>query len=307
MNPREPGPDLATEAEVIHPPSERKALEWIAALGAAGIGYSLRRHGGGWELVVRGPNREEARDCILAFEEANRGWPPRPRALPTEPVRAHPIGAGLWGCGFLVLVFLSFGPYDSDIPWLREAALDSTAPITDWWRPITALTLHSGFPHLAGNLIFLAVLGSSVCVRYGLGLGWSLILISGILGNLLTARLSDGYHLSVGASTACFGALGIVAMDQAFRNLRRSGHWRSIWSRAWIPLCGALAMLGFMGTRPGSDLVGHAMGFLAGLAVILPWTLTGRLHPGETVDAFLKVGSVVLVMAAWRAAIGAAG
>jgi membrane associated rhomboid family serine protease len=296
--------DPAPGAEIIHPPSERKAHDWMAALGADGIPYALHQHGSAWELVVPEARRDQAWRCIRAFEDANRGWPPRPGTAHGEPARAHPVASGLWGCGLLLLVFLTFGPYDDKVSWLRAAASDGGAPWPQqWWRPITALTLHADFPHLGGNLLFLAVLGAVVCARHGLGLGWTLILAAGALGNLLTATLMDPGYVAVGASTGCFGALGIIAMDQAIRNYRRFGHWRSIWSRVWIPLCAGLAMLGFLGTHPGSDLAGHACGFLVGLVLVLPWTGSDRLRPGVTVDAFLKVGSVLTVMAAWQAAI----
>lgn len=289
---------------MVHPPSERKALEWMAALGAEEIPYSLRGQGGTWELLIPPGHRDRAWHCIRVYEDVNKGWPPRTDVFLSDPARAHPVGSGLWGCGLLVLVFLSFGPYDSAVPWLRAAAADAAAPWPgQWWRPITALTLHADFPHLAGNVLFLAVLGATVCVRYGLGLGWALILASGVLGNLLTLSLMDPGHVAVGASTGCFGALGIIAMDQALRNYRRCGHWRSLWSRVWIPLCAGLAMLGFLGSHPGSDLVAHACGFLVGLVLIVPWAWTGRFRPGQSMDAFLKVGSVLLIMAAWRAAI----
>ena len=290
--------------DIIHPPSDQKALEWIAALGSAGVPYRLSRHGSRWLLIVPAGQRDRAWETITAMEEANRGWPPRPVRWDDAPAQAKPIKSGLWGAGFLLLVFICFGPYQSGIAWLRAGAADSTAIVAgQWWRVITALTLHAGFAHLASNMVFLIFIGGAVCRVFGLGMGWALIVASGAAGNGLLAALAAEQHIGVGASTGCFGALGILSMHQAAENLRRFGNWRSVWSRAWIPLLGGLALLGFLGADPNSDVAAHAFGFLCGLLVGVPCSIPRTRRVNALAQDLLKVGTVLLILFAWRSAI----
>jgi membrane associated rhomboid family serine protease len=290
----------------IVPPSERKALEWITALAAAGLQYRLVLQGPRWRLTVPEEQYDQALEAIRAYEEANVGWPPQPSVATEAPALAHPFKSGLWGSGFILMVFICFGPYDAQVPWLRAAAADSLAiQAGEWWRPITALTLHAGFAHLAGNMLFLTLLGGTLCRAIGVGSAWALILLSGIAGNTLTAWGANTPHVAVGASTASFGALGLLAVYQAIDTYRRTGHWRSVWGRVWIPVCGALAMLGFLGTAPGSDLAAHGLGFLAGAVLALPAQAGGHVHRSEPWQAALKVATLLLLLLAWRAAIHA--
>jgi membrane associated rhomboid family serine protease len=133
------------------------------------------------------------------------------------------------------------------------------------------------------------------------GLGWALILAAGIAGNVVTALTAGGPHLAVGASTSAFGALGVLSMFQAMENHRRYGDWKSVWSRVWIPLGGGLAMFGLLGVNPGSDVAAHAWGFVCGLVLAVPFVVPRPRIASETVDAFLKVGTVLVIMLAWRA------
>ena len=298
---------MTAEEEVIHPPSDRKALEWITALAADGLPYRLTRRGPDWQLSVPAVLGERARATIAAFEEVNVGWPPQPVRWTEPSPQAHPVWSGIWGAAFIIMVFVCFGPYDAEIPQLRAASSDAFAIMAgEWWRPITALTLHAGFAHLAGNALFLAILGGFVCRSLGVGVGWLLILVSGIAGNLLVAFAArDTGHIAVGASTACFGALGILALHQAVENLHRFGNWKSVWSRTWVPLCGGLAMLGLLGSDPNSDIGAHGAGFLCGLAVAVPFSLQRGNMPPAWAQDLLKLVTLLLIMVAWRAAMHA--
>ena len=62
-------------------------------------------------------------------------------------------------------------------------SLDSTAMAAgEWWRAVTALTIHADEGHLVGNMVSLSLFGYAVCLAYGGGLAWALILASGIAG-----------------------------------------------------------------------------------------------------------------------------
>lgn len=145
-------------------------------------------------------------------------------------------------------------------------AMDRDIRSGELYRCVTALLFHTTPAHLLGNITALLLFIPFICRRFGHGWGWLLVLGSGVGGNYLNAwvrrapQLFMGSHLSVGASTAVFGALGILVV----LNLRRKGQFGWKQWRVWTPIAGGLGFLAFMGSAPGSDLLAHLFGFLAG-------------------------------------------
>jgi len=82
----------------------------------------------------------------------------------------------------------------------------------EWWRSVTALTLHSGFRHLIGNLTFGVIIGLFISQHLGSVLAWFSILLAGMLGNIISAYVQTSAHRSIGASTAVFAVLGIQSV-----------------------------------------------------------------------------------------------
>lgn len=165
------------------------------------------------------------------------------------------------------------------------------------YRAATALMIHADLPHLVGNLAGIALLGTLVCTITGAGVGWLLILLSGISGNLVNALFFQHSHLSIGASTAVFGALGFLAAFQ-FQRKRRSNS-RVQRKRAWLPLAGGLALLGFLGTGGHTDLMAHLFGMLAGICF---GVLYGRLwmpHIREKHQIYCMAATVIITALSW--------
>ncbi len=79
------------------------------------------------------------------------------------------------------------------------------------WRLLTSVFLHSGFAHLALNMISLYFLGSFAEVQFGSSRFLALYLVSGIAGGLAYLYFdSSDPRPAVGASGAIFGLLGGV-------------------------------------------------------------------------------------------------
>jgi membrane associated rhomboid family serine protease len=173
----------------------------------------------------------------------------------------------------------------------------SAADILDGeiYRAATSLTLHSGYPHLVGNIAGMAIFGTAVCSIAGSGVGWLLILLSGIAGNLANAALFRYGHQSIGASTAVFGAIGFLAAYQFCMKIRAADRR----FRAWIPLAGGLALLGFLGSAAHTDLTAHLFGFLAGIC----FGLTASFYLGRfskrRYQFFAMVSAIGLLAVAW--------
>lgn len=135
----------------------------------------------------------------------------------------------------------------------------------EWWRPFTSLFLHADGEHLLGNVL----LGGFYCVlvatSFGAVRGWALILASGLLGNLATAwvHFPENFR-SIGASTATFGALGLIT-GAAMRNAWSQRRYRAL-KPLIVPLGAAGTLLGWQGAGgENTDVLGHLLGCLAGV------------------------------------------
>ena len=80
----------------------------------------------------------------------------------------------------------------------------------EWWRAVTALTVHRELDHLGGNLAFGAFFGYFVGRYLGSGVGWLAVLLAASGANALNAWVQSPAHRSIGASTAVFAALGML-------------------------------------------------------------------------------------------------
>ena len=117
---------------------------------------------------------------------------------------------------------------------------------------------------------------------------------------MAVALLLRENHVSVGASTCCFGAIGLLAgMSKRSDGCGTALAIIVVWRRAWLPLLTGIALLALIGTGPRSDLAAHAFGFGFGALLALPLCrLRTRQLPGW-VDNALQLACVSLVMGAW--------
>jgi membrane associated rhomboid family serine protease len=171
----------------------------------------------------------------------------------------------------------------------------------EWWRALTALTLHADLGHALGNVLAGALFGGSVCARLGTGVGAALLLAAGGLGNVANALYHRaGGHDSVGASTAVFAAVGILAADVlGARRLPRGGRL--------APLGAAFGLFAMLGTSERADYGAHLFGLAAGLALGL---LVARPLPAPPPQrAQLLWGSLAgaALAGAWSLALGTSG
>ena len=203
---------------------------------------------------------------LLAYQ--NEQAAPIPRFAPEPDVFRHPPGWGVYGIwmGTLVLTFL----WQAEDPSLVGRAASSSIGLIacgEWWRPFTALFLHADLGHLTGNLLSGLFFGSLVARSIGPLRAWALILACGTAGNALTSALAyPDPFVSLGASTAVFGALGILSGLGVASLLRAP--LRLPWARLAAPLLAGIILLGWLGGGGhdgNTDVLGHICGFTTGL------------------------------------------
>ncbi|AMV73029.1 rhomboid family intramembrane serine protease [Desulfuromonas carbonis] len=298
----EPLQALPPQADL--PDGAQKALRVCAlVLEARGIPFQVVSGEGAGHLEV--PASFHARACreLALYRDENRDWPPllvSPASVPAPTGYATLSILALLAL-FHVLVhggFTSLGL--SSANWLAAGAANSALILAgDWWRPLTALTLHADNLHLLGNLLLGAPLVLRLCRELGSGTGWALVLASGALGNLSNCLFQAPSHISIGASTALFGGLGLLAGLALVRGRRARLRDRV------LPVAAALGLLALLGTGDGNtDILAHLGGFFWGMILGLPAGM-GREQgaPGARFDWLLGGVSAALLGGAWWAAL----
>jgi membrane associated rhomboid family serine protease len=174
-----------------------------------------------------------------------------------------------------------------------------------WWRAVTALTLHADIGHVAGNAAALIIFVSALGRWLGGGVAALLVLFTGFAGNLLNAYLHGSHHDSIGASTAAFGALGILGGLQFVRRYRFTARMdRRRRALSAVAAClGLFAMIG-VGQRAEIDVMAHVTGLGAGL---LTGFAAGHLlrRPVRPLgQALLLAASAGIVAGCWWRALG---
>ncbi len=263
------------------------------------VPWSVQERGHGWLIIVPPPQLDRALRMIELYRAENRDWPPRRRreVLPYRRSLMAPFVVLA-----LVLFYAMTGPSTEGSAWaVSGAAYSQRIMAGQIWRAVTALTLHADATHIMGNAISGTIFLSAVNRRLGDGRGPLLVLLAGTLGNAMNAAWHRTGHISVGASTAVFAAVGILVATQ-FAVDRHSG--RRLWFEYLAPLMGGLALLGTLGASPHSDLLAHLFGFIAGIALGVPFMLHRR--PLRTTSRLAQAAmgglAVALVVGAWLAA-----
>lgn len=237
----------------------QRLMLWSLVLQAAGLAHRVVSDTSGWSLLVSEEDVDEARAQIRSFERENRDWPPvreEPLNLLAFPHNKPPT---ILVMGILMVFFWVTGPWSNTGPWFVAGAVDSVKVLEEgeWWRLVTGLTLHSDARHLLGNILIGGFISHLLGKILGGGVAWFLILLAGFLGNFLNIFLRDEYHLSVGFSTAVFGAIGILAGME----IKRSHSLKTM----LLPLGAALGLMALLGSGGGrTDLGAHWSGLAVG-------------------------------------------
>ena len=167
---------------------------------------------------------------------------------------------------------------------------------------MTGLTLHADTVHIFGNVIIGGAMVHFLCRLLGYGLGWFLILVSGILGNFLNILMHGPHHNSVGFSTAIFGTIGILAGYQTVT--RKAAAIREILR----PLAAGAGLLALLGTGgPRTDLGAHFFGLLTGavLGALLIFLPPQRiLITRSSMQTNLFITTLLIIGFSWWLAIG---
>ena len=304
---------LTAVLEVFRSFRKSECDERAFVLTAVGIPSQVHFDGMQYVLTVEEPQYDEAVTHLSRYAAESRPAPP-----PPPPQKLYPFMLALAGCVVYALVLVLVGYAVAGGLWRLDAfeigAIDSgRVQAGEWWRAWTALTLHRDAAHLAANLGAGMWFGYLAGRQLGPGNAWLLTALGAGMANLIESLLGPATHHSVGASTAVFTMLGLMAAYT----------WRiryelpQRWALRWGPLVAGALLLGWMGTgglsgtdRPEviaastTDIVAHVSGFLVG-AVLGAVAALGvvRKKLSKLPQWATGLGAIAIVAVAWAFAL----
>jgi rhomboid protease GluP len=164
------------------------------------------------------------------------------------------------------------------------------------WLLLSSMFLHSGFIHLALNMLSLYFLGSFVEQAFGMGRFLSLYLTSGLAGGVAYLYFGAFDTPAVGASGAIFGLLGGVF---GYSVRRGTFSWQSPLIRQLLILTALNLYIGF--SVPNISNTAHIGGLVGGAA--FGWLTAPTVYSGKPLRAatptVIVFGAEMVLLAVW--------
>jgi membrane associated rhomboid family serine protease len=279
--------------------NRRACADRALVLAAAEIPHQVVDDLSGCALIVPAEFSAKATDELRLYDEENP--PQQPKKVIPFPYQNAVPGVIAYIAVIVMFAWLSWNSAFSE-DWFAAGRVDGVlVRAGEWWRSITALTMHAGLRHLAGNIVFGAFFGFLAGRLVGSGVAWLTVVVTAASANLLNTLLLESAHRSIGASTAVFAALGITAGFVWRAKLMSQERW----SYRVAPIVGGLALLMYTGTGDeNTDIGAHLMGFVCGF---LGGMLLTRFRDRLTDRQFQRTAAILtpaLLILAWIAAFG---
>jgi membrane associated rhomboid family serine protease len=293
--------------------SSRKADCDERAFVLTAVGIPSHVHFDGWHYVLTVEEPQYAAALAHLARYAVESRPPPP---PPPPQKLYPFA--IVGCVVYALTLVFVGYAVAGGLWRLDAfdigAIDAArVQAGEWWRAWTALTLHVDAAHLAANLGGGIWFGYLAARQLGAGHAWLLTVVGAGVANLIESLLGPSQHHSVGASTAVFTVLGLMAAYT----------WRiryelpQRWALRWGPLVAGALLLGWMGTgglsgtdKPEviaastTDIVAHASGFFVGAVLGATAAVSAiRVRLARMPQWASGIAAIGIIAGAWAVAL----
>lgn len=277
--------------------SNSKIQEWALVLLSMGIDYEIINDNNKWILLVNVADKEKSENELKLFENENKKIKKLINKQNFININKHYFVI----TPLIFYLFFMIVRIFNKIQWNLVGIANAEKIINgEWWRTITSLTLHADFQHLLANITLGTFIAYHLCKMLGVGVGWFLILICGALGNYFNALGFIKNHYSLGASTAVFGAIGILGSIRLFGKFKESN------VRAWLPFGGALGLLAVLGTAGDrTDIGAHFCGFGVGVffGIIAGLYLLRYKIPSKIYQIIIAFVSLLILFFSWILAI----
>ncbi len=164
----------------------------------------------------------------------------------------------------------------------------------EWWRLVTSLFVHTGFLHLAANMLGLLQLGLLLERLVGRVALAAVYVSAGVFASLVRLSASP-VDVSVGASGAIFGMYGLLLASAIWSLFHRSTVTIPLrTARRLIPAAAVFLLYNGLQSRP--DHVGFLVGFACGL--VLARGISDRKPAVRRVAVAMGATAVIAIAAA---------
>ena len=256
----------------------------------------LRSEEGPFQIFILPESEDRARLQLALYHKENpprEENPPLPLTLSLQP---------LWV--LLVPVICTLADFGNFIDRLHVLGLSDADKVLhgQWWRTITALTLHADARHIASNLVSGYIVLNLMSYRTPLARMAPFLAIASAVANFFVAFTVQTDYRALGFSTFVFAAIGALAVIE-FRLMPKETHGML---RRFAPLCGAASLAVFLGIGENADVLGHAYGFVAGaLCGLIPKKKALRWGTPTTIaDLFWVAAYFIIFIVGWKFALG---
>lgn len=158
-----------------------------------------------------------------------------------------------------------------------------------WLTLLSAMFMHGGFGHIAGNMLYLWIFGNNVEHRFGHGWFLTFYLVAGLISSLAQIIVGPGSVIpNLGASGAIAGVMGAYLVLFPYNRVNAVFLYHIVTVPAIVVLGMWIAMQFFSGfgsiantsaSAGGVAYMAHIGGFIAGVAVgLYSRSLIGQEH-----------------------------
>ncbi len=277
----------------------KKIREWALVLESRGIPFTFISTDDGLSLRIPADFFVQALDEIRKYQKENNAHVQSKASL-HEPIRLRDHSITVWAIILLTAIFgLALRPSFHHVLLQIGCLSPDVMQKHEYWRLVTALTLHQDPSHLIGNMAIGGFIIVFLTDLMGAGASWFLTLLTGIMGNFLNLLFKDASFTSIGASTAVFGEIGLLAGHKLIQDHNFKG--------LIMPIGAALSLLAMLGTGDShTDLGAHLFGLLSGIILGILWV---KLHQPKKRssgrgDHLMVALAIFIVVFAWAIALG---
>jgi rhomboid protease GluP len=277
-----------------------KALgrEYSLVLEARAIDHQVIENDDVWILTVDNSLQASALEELARYSSERLSS--RAQSRFTVPFKGAGFGVAAYTLILLLTAFCAgMGLFGRD--WYAAGVLDAGSARGEWWRAITALTLHVDPLHLVSNLFSGVIVGTAASRLLGPGVAWFTVLVAGACANSVEMWIAPAPYHALGASTAVFAALGLVAgLAWTERLSFRERNWY-----LWAPLIAGACLLTLFGAGGDHvDVLGHFLGFAFGVLAGGLCAIAGApRNRGLPTQILFGTGAILSIGLAWLVAL----